>query len=338
MAIDKIQSKVLKDTVNLEAQAKYKEQGITRISNNDSVVKRDSAGNIELQESKKNPLLIIEPIYKRILNSSVVKVLDTQFNYFKFPVRVTGESINLDFDLDLSIPEGNDGIVNLTIPIPLDSNQQPQNTQKISTTFDSTWYYGDNAPVSKGYRELPFAGGTQPNANGYTITKEILESLKQKNKTIRFKFAVQYRTSANSRTNFNTRLTRSNRKTYNPLTLIFNKQQNVTGGSEDDSNPYGFTVRSNSASDYPYLVVTYIVDLDDTKADDVYKLSAVAGNAGVILAQNSYWDVDIVDIPDTTNEIYENVYSINDDTAILTGDNQLVVLKSSENNQVATLV
>lgn len=325
------------DPVDLQGQSKYQEQGITRISNNDSVVKRDSAGNIELQENKTNPLLIIEPIYKKVLNSSVVKVLDTQFNYFKFPVRVTGESINLDLDIDLNFETDNIS-ANLTIPIPLDSNQQPQNTQKISTTFDSTWYYGDNAPNSKGYRELPFVGGTQPNANGYTITKEILESLKQKNKTIRFKFAVQYRTSANSRTNFNTRLTRSNRKTYNPLTLIFNKQQNVTGGSEGDANPYGFTVPSNSASDYPYLVVTYIVNLDDTKADDVYKLSAVSGNAGVILAQNSYWDVDIVDIPDTTNEIYENVYSINDDTAILTGDNQLVVLKSSENNQVATLV
>ena len=162
--------------------------------------------------------------------------------------------------------------------------------------------------------------------------------MKQKNKTIRFKFAVQYRTSNKSaRTNFNTRLTRSNRKTYNPLTLIFNKQQNVSGGSEGDFNPYGFTER-NFAGDYPYLVVTYVVDIDNTKADDVYKLSAVSGNAGIILAQNSYWDVDIVDIPDTTNEIYENVYSINDDTAILTGDNQLVVLKSSENNQVATLV
>jgi len=325
------------DPIDLQGQSKYQEQGITRISNNDSVVKRDSAGNIELQENKNNPLLIIEPIYKKILNSSVIKVLDTQFNYFKFPVRIAGENLDLSLDLDLNLEQSDDISANLIIPTPLDSNQQPQNTQKISTTFDSNWYYGDNAPNSKGYRELPFVGGTQPNANGYTITKEILDSLKQQNKTIRFKFAVQYRTSAESRTNFNTRLTRSNRKTYNPLTLIFNKQQNVTGGSEGDANPYGFTER-NFSGDYPYLVVTYVVDIDNTKADDVYKLSAVSGNAGVILAQNSYWDVDIIDIPDTTNEIYENVYSINDDTAILTGDNQLVVLKSSENNQVATLV
>ena len=332
MAIDRRRRQ---DPVDLQNQSKYQEQGITRISNNDSVVKRDSAGNIELQESKKNPLLIIEPIYKKILNSSVIKVLDTQFNYFKFPVRVAGESLDLNLDVDLDLNFETDNIsANLTIPTPLDSNQQPQNTQKISTSYSSNWYYGENAPDSSGYRELPFVGGTQPNANGYTITKEILDSLKQQNKTIRFKFAVQYRTSASTRTNFDTRLTRTNRKTYNPLTLTFNKQQNVSGGSDSENNPYGFTVRDEWA-DYPYLVVTYIVDLVDTKAGDVYKLLAQSGNPGVILAQNSYWDVDVVDIPDPNDAIYKNIYSINDDTAVL--DGELVVLKSDENNQVATL-
>jgi len=321
------------DTVNLQERSKYQEQGITRISNNDSVVKRDSAGNIELQENKPNTLLIIEPIYKKILNSSVVKVLDTQFNYFKFPVRIAGESLDLNLDLDLNFETDNIS-ANLTIPTPLDSNQQPQNTQKISTTFESKWYYGGEERTS-GYRELPFSGGTQPNANGYTITKEILESLKQQNKTIRFKFAVQYRSQANDppeRTGITTRLVRSNRKTYNPLDLKFRKEQNVSGGSDGSNNPYGFTVRNN-ATDYPYLVVTYIVDIDDTKADDVYKLLAASDSRSVILAQNSYWDVDVVDIPNVEESIYENVYSINEDTVVQNENNDVVVVRAEENNQ-----
>ena len=53
MAIDRRRRQ---DRVDLQNQAKYQEQGITRISNNDSVVKRDSAGNIELQESKKKSI------------------------------------------------------------------------------------------------------------------------------------------------------------------------------------------------------------------------------------------------------------------------------------------
>ena len=58
MAINKQQL----DTVDLQAQAKYEEQGITRLSNNDNVVERDDAGNILLRENQFNPRLIIEPI------------------------------------------------------------------------------------------------------------------------------------------------------------------------------------------------------------------------------------------------------------------------------------
>ena len=85
MAIDKTK---LLDPVELELQSKYQEQGITYISNNNSVVNRDDLGNIILNEGKSNPLLIIETVNTKILNSSVIKVIDTQFNYFKFPVRV----------------------------------------------------------------------------------------------------------------------------------------------------------------------------------------------------------------------------------------------------------
>ena len=107
------------------------------ISNNDSVVTRNSVGNVLLNENQSNPLLIIEPIYKKILNSSVVKVLDTSFNYFKFPVRIANDELDLNLDVDLNFETDNVS-ANLTIPIPLDSKNQPINFQKIDDYLEDS--------------------------------------------------------------------------------------------------------------------------------------------------------------------------------------------------------
>ena len=174
---------MLLDPVELELQSKYQEQGITYISNNNSVVNRDDLGNIILNEGKSNPLLIIETVNTKILNSSVIKVIDTQFNYFKFPVRVIQSPIDLDLDVDLSLPEIDNVSVSLTIPIPLDSKNQPLTYRKINTSYETDWFY-DTGEQSSGYKELQFTGGNQTNPNSYTITKDILNNLKQQNKTL----------------------------------------------------------------------------------------------------------------------------------------------------------
>jgi len=287
------------DPVDLQGQSKYQEQGITRISNNDSVVKRDSAGNIELQENKTNPLLIIEPIYKKVLNSSVVKVLDTQFNFFKFPVRIAGESLDLDLDLDLDLPESDNISTNLTITVPFDTQNQPQNFQRINGVGPNTWFRNDIEDPG-GFRELAFTGGTQPRNNSYTITEPILNSLNERNKTLRFRVQTQYRTGDSSRTEFRLRLNRTNPKIYHPFKIIeLVTEQNVQGETENPDNPNGF---SNNA--YPFFTMTYIVDMQDTQPGDIYTFSTVSSNAAsFILAQNCYWDVDVVDIP-TTSGIY----------------------------------
>ena len=326
------------DPVDLQGQSKYQEQGITRISNNDSVVKRDSAGNIELQESKKNSLLIIEPIYKKLLNNSVVKVLDTQFNYFKFPVRIAGESLDLDLDIDLSIPEGDDAGVNLTIPVPFDAQNQPQNFQRINGAGPNTWFRNDEEDPG-GFRELAFTGGTQPRNNAYTVTDTILDSLRQQNKTIRFRVQTQYRTGASSRTEFRLRLNRTNPKIYHPFkTIELLTDQNVEGETENENNPNGF---SNNA--YPFFTMTYIVDMQDTQPGDVYTFSTVSSNAeSYILAQNCYWDIDTVDIP-TTPGIYgasdnntaqlSGVYAFSANTVLRDGDLNTKAKRSLTTNQ-----
>jgi|TARA_R110000803_G_scaffold205315_3_gene271895 hypothetical protein len=334
MAIDKTK---LLDPVELELQSKYQEQGITYISNNNSVVNRDDLGNIILNEGKSNPLLIIETVNTKILNSSVIKVIDTQFNYFKFPVRVIQSPIDLDLDVDLSLPEIDNVSVSLTIPIPLDSKNQPLTYRKINTSYETDWFY-DTGEQSSGYKELQFTGGNQTNPNSYTITKDILNNLKQQNKTLRFKLQVQYRsTVTDQRVGLNTRLTRSNLKQFHPLpvNLVFHKEQNVSG-TDGTGNPYGITERQ-PAVDYPFVNMTYIVNLNDTIPDDVYTVSAESGGPSYILAQSSYWDIDIVDIPDPNEMIYENIYDINNDTVVF-GDGDVRVQKTNSTSQEIKLI
>jgi|TARA_B100000035_G_scaffold217282_1_gene186316 hypothetical protein len=326
------------DTVNLQERSKYQEQGITRISNNDSVVKRDSAGNIELQENKPNALLIIEPIYKKILNSSVVKVLDTQFNYFKFPVRIAGESLDLNLDLDLDLPESDNISTNLTITVPFDEQNQPQNFQRINGVGPNTWFRNDIEDPG-GFRELAFTGGTQPRNNSYTITEPILNSLNERNKTLRFRVQTQYRTGDSSRTEFRLRLNRTNPKIYHPFKIIeLVTEQNVQGETENPDNPNGF---SNNA--YPFFTMTYIVDMEDTQPGDIYTFSTVSSNAAsFILAQNCYWDVDVIDIPttpgiygasDNNTEELAGVYQFSANTLLRDGEFNTKAKRSLTTNQ-----
>ena len=333
------------DPIDLDTQSKYEEQGITRLSNNDSVVERDDSGNVILREDQTNQLLTIETIYKKILNSSVVKVLNTQFNYFKFPVRVAENELDLDLDVDLEIsgPAQVDNIsANLTIPIPLDSKNQPINFQKIDVALPgNTWYYDGTRGTNGGFKQLQFAGGTnQSTPNSYTITEDMLNTLRDQNKTLRFKIQTQYRTGNTNRTEFRMRLNRRNPRIFHEFeTIELLTEQNVTGNTND--NPHNFTVKTTG--DFPVLSMTYIVDMDDTEAGDIYNFSALSSNEGFILAQNSYWDIDIVDIP-TEPGIYgasdknilgtAGVYRFSSNTLLRDGASNTKAKRSRPNQEV----
>lgn len=91
------------DSVELRQDSFYDEKGITAISNNNAVVSRDQNGNILVQPS--SSLLVIEAITTNVLAESVIPLLNTQFNYFKFPARtaIVDETLDLDLDLDLNL-------------------------------------------------------------------------------------------------------------------------------------------------------------------------------------------------------------------------------------------
>jgi hypothetical protein len=113
MAEKKIYTKIelentrLNDPVAGAQQAKYINRGLTYISNNTAIIPRDSAGNIILNElATDNPMLIIDPVAEQITMKSALKVLDTRFQYYKFPVTVnasTSADLNTDINFDTDI-------------------------------------------------------------------------------------------------------------------------------------------------------------------------------------------------------------------------------------------
>ena len=157
------------DTIDIDRQVKYQIDGLTRISNNQSVVPRDANGNISLQENvTTNPLLIIEPVTTKITTKSMLRVLDTQFKYFKFPARtiiVEEETVDLDLDLQLQLQDT------------VFARYRPSEDQRIAANSE---YSG--IEISEVQDGLP-----QQSPNTYLITKDL------KNSGIDLRFRIKLR-------------------------------------------------------------------------------------------------------------------------------------------------
>ena len=295
------------DPVALQQTSKYIKDGLTVVSNNTDIIPRDTNGNIVVQSGS---YMVIEPNSFNFDSKPMLDILDTRFNYFSFPVQITSNPIDVDVNFDF------DNIsAKYIIPVPTDSQGQPQNLQKIDLSYSGTsWYYGDRP--SSGLKELQFTGGIQENVNSYTITEDVLNTLTQQNKTLKFTIQIQWTPSINARTGFRTEIRRRNPKNYNPLPspfIIYKEAKSSPSGQVNSStNPLGF-----NNTDYPILRLTYIVDINNTFKGDVYSIRNESGNPSWILAQNCAWDIDVVDIPNPVDNLYENVYSINQDTVIL---------------------
>jgi hypothetical protein len=164
------------DSINVDQQLKYQKDGLSRISNDISVVPRDTAGSIILnQDSDSNPLLIIEPTANKITLKSMLRVLDTQFKYFKFPARTTiveEEPVDLDLDLDLQ----------LQLQDPVFARYRPIEDQRIAA---GNVYSG--IEISEVQDGLP-----QQALNSYTVTKDI----KNSGIDLRFRLKLQHRYDA----------------------------------------------------------------------------------------------------------------------------------------------
>jgi hypothetical protein len=292
--------RVLLDPVRLQQQTKYKTNGLTVTSNNVNIMPRDAAGNIMLHEnSSKNPLLIIEPVDTKIMLQSVLKVLDTRFEYFKFPVTIVSTDtedllVDLSSEVDYSNIEDD-----LKIPLTYDSKGQAYGWVRINTSYDSDWFY-NTGEISSGFRQLQFVGkNPSEQKNAYVLTQAAIDTLREQKKTLRFKIHVQGRCSIPNPTAFTIRLTRANPKFWR--TSFATPQVTAYSHHED--------------SGYPVMYMEYILDIDDMYEGDQFFVNAVSGNPGWTLDGNCWWEVRVVNIPTIQPLIGSNnrsgVYDIN---------------------------
>ena len=160
----------INDPVVVDQISKYINDGLTVTSNNTDIVPRDDNGNIIIQPGS---YLIIETTDYNITNQSILQVLDTQFNYFKFPANTIIEDIpEIDINLDLD---------------PVFARYTPN--ENIRLTQNGSYLSDESVrPV-----ELPFnevvRGLPQPGMNRYTITEEI----KNSGVDLLFRIKLEYR-------------------------------------------------------------------------------------------------------------------------------------------------
>lgn len=255
----------IKDSISTEIQAKYQRLGLTYVSNNTNVVPRNENGNIELQEGiDTNPLLIIEPTVNQMTTKSMLRVLDTQFKYFKFPARtnvIDDESVDLDFDLDLQV-EFQD---------PVFARYRPSEDQRIAA---GNVYSG--IEISDVQDGLP-----QQSPNTYTITKE----LKNSGVDLRFRIKLQHRYDAPS--GFGTAF----------FSLIKTSEQGLDREYQTFENTSEFrptTPGSINQYEVQDLEVDVIIDNSEFEIGDRFGIGAKAGQNNntefhTINALQSYW-------------------------------------------------
>ncbi len=164
--------------VDQSIQTPYIQNGLTYVSNNTSIHPRDEAGNIILQEnSETNPILVIEPTKINYLTRSVIRHIDTNFEYFKFPVTtlVTDADTPIDLDINVDVNIDND---------PIYAYYKP--TTDTAVAGGGSEYSGiDMGKVMEGQ--------PQTYTNGYYITKDI----KSSGKDLRFRIKLTHQFNGN---------------------------------------------------------------------------------------------------------------------------------------------
>jgi len=265
---------VEKDPRILEIQTKYQKNGLTFQSNNNNIIPRDQAGNIKLQESATdNPLLIIEPASTRILNKSVLKVIDTQFNYFKFPATtriVDTDDVNIDLDLDLTVEQESEDVIY--------ARYKPSENRKILSDLT-----GQGIASGILMDELE-EGQSQKRTNLYYITKQIKDS----GADLRFRVKINFRYDSDA-SDFNTTyfyISRSGPDKYLQRDYIqyFDFEDPFAGGGKISlyqvQNSYKDVVIANS----------------EFEVGDTFGITALAGKNSekrfsTINAAQTYWSI-----------------------------------------------
>ena len=141
---------------DLKEYEKYIVSGSTYKSNISQVNTRDQKGNIQLNESASNSLLIFEPVSNNFTNRSIVASIDTQFQFFKFPAQISTTVQDLEFDESLLDIDVQQGILNDPYQGKLIRNKENKSAglffvqglvkRKFNIKADSIWALKNNLP------------------------------------------------------------------------------------------------------------------------------------------------------------------------------------------------
>ena len=250
---------VILDSIDVGKQLNYQTNGLTVISNNINIVPRDIAGNVMLHEdATDNPLLIIEPTTKKITTKSILRVIDTQFKYFKFPATTTIIDDLDDLDLNLDLDLNTD---------PIYARYKPSEDRRI---LAGTLYSG--ILMDEIEDGLP-----QKNTNAYYITKEI----KNSGKDLRIRIALQHR--------YDTFVVGETSQVL--FSLI---KSNVDTGVNRAYRVYPEPARSISRYQVKTLIIDDILLNSEFEIGDTFLIGAVCGHNEdfkyhTINAVTSYW-------------------------------------------------
>jgi hypothetical protein len=273
------------DSVAADQQARYRADGLSYISNNESIIPRDGAGNIVMAESSSmNPLLIIDTVTEQITTKSALRILDTSFQYYKFPATIRPISNIEDLVVDLDF-ESDSIAARFTIPAGIDAQGQPLTYQRIATSYSDNWFTngGEN---TEGRSRLTFAGGNQAEIGSYTITPDVLEALRTRNKTLKFTIQAQFNTADDQTTGFTLTLARSMPEVWRSEGLLYELYSESNGD-------FG-------TNEYPFFQLEYVIDIiNDAAPYDKYFIEVSSDNRSWVLTENCFWKIDVIDIPIT---------------------------------------
>lgn len=297
-------SKIL-DSIDISKQLNYQTNGLTVISNNTNVIPRDSAGNVMLHEdADNNPLLIIEPTTKKVTTKSILRVIDTQFNYFKFPATTTiiDEADDLDLDLNLNTD-------------PIYARYKPSEDRRIAAgSFLSENFSGILMDEIED-------GIPQKNTNAYYITKEI----KNSGLDLRFRITLQHRYDTPDRFidpqtgNFVSENFPGRFKLTETSEVMFSLiKTNVETGLNRTYKVYTEDTRAMSQYQVKTLSIDDVLLNSEFDIGDTFSIGAVCEHAEefkfhTINAITSYWV--ITDNSKSVDEWNQPVTQINDATA-----------------------
>ena len=161
------------DAVALEQQTKYYKNGLDYISNDANIITRDEVGNIVLMEdAANNPRLLINAVTEQISTKSVLRVINTRFQYYKFPVQTVTENLDLDLNLELDLDLE---AALATVPTPLTpaTYKPTSNDQVIRVSKQSGDLQTNEAqPIDLSTVKQ---GPAQTNIDSFTITQELVD-------------------------------------------------------------------------------------------------------------------------------------------------------------------